>query len=249
MGKKRKAIEIDEEDIIQTVLVSSPYGWKDPAVWDAEDRNRRDDGLYVFVEWLELIFGASDPGALRAHRELGPIVGQVWYWNGRDELLASIRNDIDINLQLGSHFHSEIMKRPIDARRKRSTITKARYIAEVEIVGRGEGWKPFSKIPDISPPSIRRHKFATPYPLPSPVGATDPVIQIFEGIEVKEEKKRDTKQGVKQETDIKPSIKTEGNVKVDPNIKSETLLQSTSSLGVNNNVTDRKPAGIVKREG
>ncbi|KAG8768379.1 hypothetical protein FRC15_005186 [Serendipita sp. 397] len=240
MGKKRKAIEIDEDDIIQTVLVSSPYGWKDPVVWDAEDRGRKDDGLYVFVEWLGFVFGAGAPGALREYRELGPIVGHIWYWNGRDELLASIRHDIDINIQIGSHFHSEIMKRPVPGRTKKSTITRARYIAEVQIVGQGEGWKPFPKIPNILPPSVRQHKFAVPYPLPSPVKAMNPIIQIFEGLDLKEEKKGETKGLLTQNSDVKPAIKREENVKADPIPKDDVLSQVTELPDVKPNLSTQK---------
>lgn len=40
MGKKRKAIEISEEDKIQAIIVRDPYGWKDPSSWDGHEYAR-----------------------------------------------------------------------------------------------------------------------------------------------------------------------------------------------------------------
>lgn len=37
MGKKRKTLEISEEERIQTVIVRDPYAWRDPDCWDGHE--------------------------------------------------------------------------------------------------------------------------------------------------------------------------------------------------------------------
>jgi len=40
MGKKRKVLEISEEERIQTIIVRDPYAWKDPDCWDGHEYAR-----------------------------------------------------------------------------------------------------------------------------------------------------------------------------------------------------------------
>jgi len=51
---------------------------------------RRDEGLYVVVEWIEFIFGGQGgPGSLQAQRKYGPAVEDVWAWTGVSDCVSA----------------------------------------------------------------------------------------------------------------------------------------------------------------
>jgi hypothetical protein len=46
-------------------------------------RQRNDNGLYPFVEWMEYILGGMGaPGSVAKRKQLGPAVANVWHWSG-----------------------------------------------------------------------------------------------------------------------------------------------------------------------
>jgi hypothetical protein len=60
-------------------------------------RSRRDNGLYVCVEWLEYIFGdLGAPGSLSKQRQLGPAVQEIWHW-------AAVRTHFSAYIHLDAH--------------------------------------------------------------------------------------------------------------------------------------------------
>ncbi|CCA71775.1 hypothetical protein PIIN_05710 [Serendipita indica DSM 11827] len=210
MGKKRKPDEISDDERIQTVLVRQPYGWNDPSVWDAEDRKRNDNGLYVLVEWLTFIFGgAGEPGTLQNLRRLGYVVEDVWWWSSRNEILVP----------------------RVDPGAKHTILSKARYEGAVQIVGKGEGWKSVPNIPVIQPTSIRTDKFVIPYPAPGPFGSSTtssgpsdqkPTIKPEPGVRIKPEQSLDAESRAQTEefefthvpeVDEKPDIRAESEIR------------------------------------
>lgn len=233
MGKKRKPDEISDDERIQTVLVRQPYGWNDPSVWDAEDRKRNDNGLYVLVEWLTFIFGgAGEPGTLQNLRRLGYVVEDVWWWSSRNEILVSIHPDINVTKQLGPHYHAQFLKSPrVDPGAKHTILSKARYEGAVQIVGKGEVWKSVPNIPVIQPTSIRTDKFVIPYPAPGPFGSSTtssgpsdqkPTIKPEPGVRIKPEQSLDAESRAQTEefefthvpeVDEKPDIRAESEIR------------------------------------
>ncbi|PVG01178.1 hypothetical protein CPB86DRAFT_781756 [Serendipita vermifera] len=207
MGKKRKATEISEDERIQTVVVRDPYGWNDPNTWTPEDRKRNDNGLYVCVEWLEHIFGGlGAPGSLTQQRHLGPAIQELWYWPARNELLASIRKDIDISPQLGRHVHAKFLKEPPSTNaNKYSLVLPSKHRIEEQITRGGEGWKGIPNVPMVEVSSIRRRKFVSPYPSPNVKKGKLPAEGILDENtgehkpRVKEETKRTIHKEIKRE--------------------------------------------------
>ncbi|KIM30555.1 hypothetical protein M408DRAFT_328114 [Serendipita vermifera MAFF 305830] len=273
MGKKRKIKEISDEERIQTVLIRNPYGYNEPDTWDAQDKKRRDDGIYVVVEWLEFIFGGLDgPNSSNAARRRHvPAVEMIFRWTGREELLVAISRDISLVAQLGRHNYSEFLRKPPRGSEERrvAQITLAKYEHEDQILGHGEGWK-HAPVPSIEMTSIRRHKFAEPYPSPG-ISAATPKLTLNANEEKKNVKLEaaETKPQVKQEPSasvIKQEIKAEASTEdvkpafdkislggdlqqVAPGSLHTVLKQEPdSSPGVNPLLVKQEPGIVVKEE-
>lgn len=126
----------------------------------------------------------------------------------RNELVVSVRKDIDVSPILGEHIHSRFLKhRSQQSQARKSIIRRASYATEDEIENRGEGWRP-NDVPTIPLASVRRN-FMEPYPLP---------------IQHHDQNKQDTKGSVKQE--MKPEI----GIKPDPGSRPAMKQEGESTL-------------------
>ncbi|CAG8772468.1 2471_t:CDS:2, partial [Acaulospora colombiana] len=135
-------------------------------------------------------------------RQLGPAIQE------RNELLVSIRTDIDITPQLGRHVHANFLKEPPSTNvNKYSLILPSKHQSEEQIL-RGNPANItiiVSNTPLVEVSSIRRQKFVSPYPSPNIKEAKSPV----EGIpndnlrenkpKVEQDTKRIVPEGIKQE--------------------------------------------------
>lgn len=139
--------------------------------------SRDDNGLYLFVEWMEWILGgAGAPGSIQRAREKGPAILNIWAWFGvspyvpniklahsyterrsefalhtivcnssslllqRNELIVSVRLDIDVAPILGKHSRVRFLRKQ-GLTDKISEIRRAPYKTE-EDVEKGTGWRP-----------------------------------------------------------------------------------------------------------
>lgn len=175
---------------------------------------------------------------------MGSIIDQSVDKSQRAELLVAIRQDISLTPQLGRHYYTEFLRNPPRGQEERrsSLITRAKYESDDQILGKGEGWKQGQAtltfggqhsyiyvvfFPSIEMASIRRHKFAEPYPSPG-IPVVPPKMNPI--LDVKEEKK-DVKP---QMVDVKPQVKHEfDSAEVKQEIKAEAPLEDVNPTIMN----------------